>query len=215
MSKIDWSSNIVDIIDESREGHEAAIMRGRIVWQSGRRITVVFDKPMFFTVDNGMERSGEEFDTQTGIALRIPALRARPATDVAYPATRYDGASTTNAPAGDTTVSPEKDDLMKTGVRKLFGDLGVMYDQRRAVYGPSEIKFGKVMANLFPKGVNLVDETDWARMGIFVQIINKICRYSHDFDEPHADSSRDLVVYSAMLHDYDATHIGAEPPDAE
>lgn len=73
------------------------------------------------------------------------------------------------------------------------------YQARRSVYGPSEAKFGAVMAALFPDGLHLDTEAEFVRFGIFTQMLSKLCRYTHDFSTPHVDSVHDLGVYSFML----------------
>ena len=77
------------------------------------------------------------------------------------------------------------------------------YNERRAEYGPSELKFGKVMDALFPNGLILKSADDWSRVGILVQIVSKLTRYSHNLAEPHLDSAHDLGVYAFMLEGFD------------
>ncbi len=86
------------------------------------------------------------------------------------------------------------------------------YRERNKQYGDSYYKFGKVMAELFPDGfifagANSLDPKkaahDWNRLGILVQIVSKLTRYSNDFSKPHHDSIHDIMVYAAMLQELD------------
>ena len=82
----------------------------------------------------------------------------------------------------------------------LFWDDMQLYLERRAQYGPSEEGFGHLMAGLFPNGLTLQGQENWARYGLLHQIVAKLVRYCNNFPEHgHADSLRDLRVYAAML----------------
>lgn len=71
--------------------------------------------------------------------------------------------------------------------------------ERRAAYGPSEVRFGEIMLAMFPEGLTLRTREDWIRYGIFHQLVSKLSRYCKDFHAPHLDSSHDFVGYGAML----------------
>jgi hypothetical protein len=73
------------------------------------------------------------------------------------------------------------------------------YKDRRGVYGPSEQKFADVMQALFPNGLTISTHEEMVRLGIFSQILSKICRYANDFTTGHVDSAHDLGVYAFML----------------
>lgn len=85
------------------------------------------------------------------------------------------------------------------------------YRERRAVYGPSEQVFAETMLALFPHGLTLSTRTDWARYGLFHQLVGKLSRYAHDFFDPHVDSIHDLSVYGAMLEAEDRRAHGLAP----
>lgn len=92
-------------------------------------------------------------------------------------------------------------------VPELLKAAATTYAERRAVYGPSEIKFGQVMTALFPDGLTCTTEADFIRLGLFVQIVSKLCRYSQSVQSsPHLDSIHDLGVYAFMLEHADRTH---------
>ena len=71
--------------------------------------------------------------------------------------------------------------------------------ERDALYKGSDRMYAKVMADLFPHGVNLETERDHHRFHIFMLMIVKVTRYASNFGQPHADSLTDLAAYSAML----------------
>lgn len=79
-----------------------------------------------------------------------------------------------------------------------------LYEQRNAVYGDNYIRFGHVMAEMFPDGLTIKSPHDWNRIGVFVQIMSKITRYSANYDKGgHEDSMRDAGVYSTMMRELD------------
>jgi hypothetical protein len=49
------------------------------------------------------------------------------------------------------------------------------------------------------KDFQLETPDDFIRMGLFVQIVGKLCRYAQDFDRGHIDSMHDIGVYAFML----------------
>jgi hypothetical protein len=79
-----------------------------------------------------------------------------------------------------------------------------LYRERNKIYGDNYKRFGKVMALLFPKGLNLSSADDHNRFGIFVQIVAKVTRYAENFERGgHDDSLDDNSVYSMMLKELD------------
>lgn len=73
------------------------------------------------------------------------------------------------------------------------------YRERNVEYGDSYHKFGRVMLALFPDGLTIETVNKWNRLGVLVQIVSKLTRYSNDFYNPHRDSIHDIMVYAAML----------------
>lgn len=74
------------------------------------------------------------------------------------------------------------------------------YQERNVMYGDNFKTFGKVMIALFPEGLPKLDEEGFNRLGVFVQCVSKITRYSANLASGgHQDSAHDLMVYSAML----------------
>lgn len=81
------------------------------------------------------------------------------------------------------------------------------FRQRAAVYGDSYVKFGAVMAALFPCGLRVepADEESFIRLGVFVQIVSKVTRYAEQLSAGgHKDSAHDLMVYGAILEEVTA-----------
>ena len=74
------------------------------------------------------------------------------------------------------------------------------YRERNAVYGDNYLNFGKVMEAIFPEGMQVDGVEDFNRLGVFIQVISKITRYSEQLNKGgHYDSALDLCVYAAML----------------
>lgn len=70
--------------------------------------------------------------------------------------------------------------------------------ERHDMYGDSFLTFGRVAAALWPAGLSVGTEEEFARLGVLVQIIGKLCRYSVS-PQGHVDSAHDMAVYSAIL----------------
>lgn len=93
---------------------------------------------------------------------------------------------------------------MKTA-DKFLSDAATLYAERNAVYGNNWVRFGKAMKAIFPDGIKLESEDDFARFQLFTIQIAKQTRYANNWDKGgHADSSSDITVYSAMLTALDA-----------
>lgn len=85
----------------------------------------------------------------------------------------------------------------------LINDALKTFVERRAIYGDSYIKHAKVMAEMFPDGIDLKTEVDMARWSIFNLIMVKMVRYSKDFYNPHQDSIHDAGVYCFVQEELD------------
>jgi hypothetical protein len=77
--------------------------------------------------------------------------------------------------------------------------------ERGPVYGHDGAEVtGRAMAKLFPEGVALRTDTDFARFLILNHIVGKISRYTKNFAKGgHQDSIHDIGVYSFILEDLD------------
>lgn len=78
------------------------------------------------------------------------------------------------------------------------------FRERNAVYGDNYLSFGAVMVGLFPDGLKVEagDLESFQRLGILVQCVGKLGRYSNTLPRGgHQDSAHDLMVYAAMLEE--------------
>jgi len=89
-------------------------------------------------------------------------------------------------------------------VHELLLEAAKTFESRNKEYGNAYLRFGKVMAEIFPAGLTIDTPTEWMRLGLFIQIINKACRASASMPlRPHPDSIHDLGVYAFMLESLD------------
>lgn len=93
----------------------------------------------------------------------------------------------------------------------IFNGMKRTARERHDVYGDSFLTFGRVATALWPAGLSVGTEEEFARLGVLVQIISKLCRYSVS-PQGHADSAHDMAVYSAILELL--TEDLAVPPEA-
>jgi len=80
------------------------------------------------------------------------------------------------------------------------------HKDRGAVYGDNYLEqHGKVMAALFPLGLQLIGAEDFNRFGTLNMIVSKLTRYANNLrkDNTHIDSLHDMGVYSFMLEEVD------------
>lgn len=74
------------------------------------------------------------------------------------------------------------------------------YRQRNAIYGDNYLKFGHVMAAMFPEGLVMRGADEFNKLGVFIQVLSKVTRYAEQLEKGgHYDSALDLCVYAAML----------------
>lgn len=93
---------------------------------------------------------------------------------------------------------------MTKPVPETLRDLAKLYEQRNKVYGNNYKKFGNILFALFPDGLTFKDADDFNRLGVFVQLMSKLSRYTENFNKGgHADSLDDLAVYTMMLQELD------------
>lgn len=91
----------------------------------------------------------------------------------------------------------------KPRVCELLDQQSDVFRERHKMYGDNYKRFGDVMTHLFPNGVFIQTKSDWNRIGVFVQVISKITRYSNNWREGHDDSLCDMAVYATMLRELD------------
>lgn len=78
------------------------------------------------------------------------------------------------------------------------------YKERNARYKDSFSRWGPVFQALFPDGIQIQTADDWNRITCLGHIIDKLVRYTTDFQNPHADSVLDLANYAVILGGLDA-----------
>lgn len=89
-------------------------------------------------------------------------------------------------------------------VPEMLRESAQTFEERNKVYGDNYRKFGRVMAAIFPEGIELRTAEDHNRFGVFVQMVGKVTRYAENFNRGgHSDSLLDLAVYSQMLRELD------------
>ena len=81
------------------------------------------------------------------------------------------------------------------------------FEERQSIYGDNYKEFGHIFDHLMSldtTGGLPESPTDYARLGVLVQIVGKLTRYCANFSKGgHEDSLHDLSVYAAMLQDLD------------
>jgi hypothetical protein len=88
---------------------------------------------------------------------------------------------------------------------KILQAAAATFAERNKVYGDNWTKIGSAMQALFPDGITLVTAEDHVRFYYLLSVVQKLTRYSNNFATGgHQDSIHDVVVYSAMLEDFDA-----------
>lgn len=88
---------------------------------------------------------------------------------------------------------------MKT-VPEIMREAIRTYEERNAVYGDSYTRFGHLMTLLFPKGLKAETPEELNRLGLLVQIITKLVRFTNS-GLTHRDSIHDIGVYSFMMEE--------------
>ncbi len=88
----------------------------------------------------------------------------------------------------------------------------VTYKERNAKYKDSFSRWGPVFRALFPNGIEIHSEDDWNRITCLGHVIDKLVRYTTDFERPHADSLLDLGNYAFILGGLDAEILNRDEP---
>ena len=91
---------------------------------------------------------------------------------------------------------------MKT-VPELLQDAAKTFAERDKVYGSAYKRQGKVLAALFPNGLNLITEEDFCKFALLSMIVGKVNRWTTAFSSrnKHEDSLHDLGIYAFMLQE--------------
>ena len=76
--------------------------------------------------------------------------------------------------------------------------MAATFRERNKVYGNNYLNVGNVMNALFPAGVQLSNEEDFALWHLFELIVVKLTRFANS-NLTHQDSIHDVGVYAAMI----------------
>jgi hypothetical protein len=87
----------------------------------------------------------------------------------------------------------------------ILEEAGKTFRERNAVYKDNADNVGKVMAALFPNGVQIKTAEDHKMYHLFELIIVKLTRFANS-GLIHTDSIHDMAVYAAMCENLAATH---------
>jgi|KBSSwiStaDraftv2_1062776.scaffolds.fasta_scaffold00263_36 hypothetical protein len=82
-----------------------------------------------------------------------------------------------------------------------------LFKERGAVYKDNYRRAGEIFMWLCPEGINVNDAETYNRMAILMQIINKLLRYTLNFDKGHLDSLQDMSVYCMILKELDEEYL--------
>lgn len=96
---------------------------------------------------------------------------------------------------GPNAITPETASL---GVPEILEEMASTFRTRNAQYGDNWRMVGKIMAVLFPNGVQLLKAEDYDVWHLFELKIVKLTRFAIGKLE-HIDSIHDDAVYSAMI----------------
>lgn len=84
------------------------------------------------------------------------------------------------------------------GPGDIMEAMAATFKERNAIYGDNYKVVGRLMAVLFPEGVELKTELDHVRWHLFELQIVKMTRLANA-GLAHIDSIHDIAVYGAML----------------
>ena len=82
-----------------------------------------------------------------------------------------------------------------------------LYKQRNELYRDNYKIAGIIFQQLFKNGVEINTVEDYNRFAVLMQIINKLIRYSFNWDTGHPDSLNDMAVYSMILKELDDEYL--------
>jgi hypothetical protein len=87
-----------------------------------------------------------------------------------------------------------------------------LFEQRQSVYRDNHDRLAGMLTTAFPDGVVLETSEDHARFALFCLIMVKLSRYAVQWEDGHADSINDAIVYLAMLGARDAANRDRREP---
>ena len=91
-----------------------------------------------------------------------------------------------------------------SNVTKNLVEAAKTFEKKNKEYGNAYKTHGDVLHALFPDGITLQTADDCARFSILNAAIAKLNRYCKNYEKGgHQDSLHDMIVFIAMLEDYD------------
>lgn len=78
-----------------------------------------------------------------------------------------------------------------------------LYKERNKLYKNNYLIAGEIFLWLHPEGIVIDTAEKYNRMAILMQIINKLIRYSYNWETGHPDSLNDISVYAMILKEID------------
>ena len=86
----------------------------------------------------------------------------------------------------------------------LLHKMADLFAERNAVYKDNFRMVGKIMAAMFPEGIELKTPEDHNKFHLFMLAIVKLTRYAINYQGGHKDSLEDMIVYLSMVAALDA-----------
>jgi hypothetical protein len=108
--------------------------------------------------------------------------------------------------SGNPNGRPKKLNLSMFDTRapEIMEQMAATFRERNKVYKDNWKRHIKMLMGLFPDGITIKTEEEWARFNFFLMITVKLSRYVEQWNEGgHSDSMHDAAVYAAMLEAFD------------
>jgi hypothetical protein len=80
----------------------------------------------------------------------------------------------------------------------ILGKMADTYLAHQVQYGESWLEAGQLAYNILPKGYCPKTPDEWAKLGLYFHILNKVLRLGQS-GLTHVDSAHDLGAYAAMM----------------
>ena len=92
--------------------------------------------------------------------------------------------------------------MTTTTVPDRLEALAALFEERNKDYKNNYKEFGHWASQLFPDGLTVKTPHDWSKLGMLIQVMSKLSRFTQTFHENRpSDSLSDLAVYSVMLQE--------------
>lgn len=78
-----------------------------------------------------------------------------------------------------------------------------LFIRKNQEYGSAYNDCGHTYKNFFPNGICIQDPKEFERWAIFSRMIDKMIRYSINWETGHSDSLDDIAIFAMMLRELD------------